>query len=178
MLMNENNKIKLGYLGTMEGKNMYEIALNDPDKIIDMYKDIEPDTDKYCEPNREFFKVNRNIKSYYIFKRTDGIDIFEELPLVTDTDLFKWTYIKRGMAEMLWAQVSKGYLRFNCSYYLKNKSVHIAAMYEKATLKNIWVNNGDNEGILNAIEKFNAEFEGHVCYSTSSAELKNTSRFA
>ena len=64
MLMNENNKIKLGYLGTMEGKNMYEIALNDPDKIIDMYKKVKPDENKYCSINREFFKVKRDIDFY------------------------------------------------------------------------------------------------------------------
>ena len=178
MLMNENTKVKLGYLGTVEGKSMYEIVRNNPDMVIDMYKDIEPDADKYCGINREFFKVNRDIKSYYIFKRTNGVDIFEELPLVKDTDLFKWYYMKRGQVDMLWAQLTKGYLRFNCAYHLKTKSTQIGVMYQRATLTNIWIDNGDNEDILNEIEKFNVEFEREICYSTNVAKLHDTNRLA
>ena len=165
MLMNENTKIKLGYLGTMEGKNMYEIALNDPDKIIDMYKKVKPDENKYCSINREFFKVKRDDDFYYIFGRTDGVDIFIELPLVTDTDLFKWTrkYRQYG-GDILWTQLTKGNLRFNCSYSLLCKITTISVMYDKANVGNLRVNNGDNEDIMNAIEEFIEEFEGHVCY--------------
>ena len=119
MLMNENTKVKLGYLGTVEGKSMYEMARNNPDMIIDMFKNMEPDVDKYCEVNREFFKVNRDVNSYYIFNRSNGVDIFMDMPLVTNTDVFKWTYKEWGRSKTLWTQLTKGYLRFNCMYNLK-----------------------------------------------------------
>ena len=67
MLMNECTKARLGYLGTVEGKAMYDVVRNNLDTIIDMFKDIEPDENKCCETNREYFKAKRGNKYYYIF---------------------------------------------------------------------------------------------------------------
>lgn len=125
MLMNENTKVKLGYLGTVEGKSMYEMARNNPDMIISLFENNDADDNKFFDMNREFFKVNRDVKSYYIFNRKDGVDVFVDLPLVTDTNIFKWIYKEfgsNGRVKILWTQLSKGKLRFNCSYYLGNKS--------------------------------------------------------
>ena len=179
MLMNENTKIKLGYLGTVEGKSMYNIALNDPDMVIDMFKKMKPNENKYCETNREYFKVKRQNEFYYVFGRTDGVDVFIEMPLVSDTELFIWTrkYRQYG-GDILWTQLTKGELRFNCTYSLLCKSTSISVMFNKANVGNISINNGDNEDIMNRIEEFCAEFEGEVCFSTSCADIKNTNRFA
>ena len=46
-------------------------------------------------------------------------------------------------------------------------------MWDKANLKNIWLENATNEDILEAIKEWEANFEGHVVYSVESAELGN-----
>ena len=176
MMINENTKVKLGYLGTIEGKSMYEMARNNPDTIISLFENTEPDENKFFDMGKEFFKVNREDKSFYFFNRNNGIEIFTELPLVTNTELFNWGYREVGSAgriKMLWTQLSKGKLRFNCSYHLSTKNVHIVVMYEKTPLKNIWINNGENEDILNAIKEYMTEFEGIIRYSVDAAELVN-----
>ena len=174
MIISESTKVKLGYLGAIEGKSMYEMTRNNPDVIISIFENNEPDETKFFDMGKEFFKINRDIKSFYIFKKGDGIEIFTEMPLVTNTKLFKWTYKEYGRVKMLWTQVSKGNLRFNCSYHLSTKSVHITVMYEKAVLQNIWINNGDNEDILNAINEYIKDFGGEIYYSVDAAELVNT----
>jgi hypothetical protein len=179
MMINENTKVKLGYLGTIEGKSMYEMARNNPDMIISLFENTEADESKFFDLGKEFFKVNRDVKSFYIFNRNNGIEVFTELPLVTNTELFRWTYREAGSyakSKMLWTQLSKGKLRFNCSYHLNTKNTHIVVMYEKAILQHLWVNNGDNEDILNTISEYIAEFEGVICYSVDAAELVNTNR--
>lgn len=181
MLMNESTKVKLGYLGTVEGDLMYELARNKPDMVITLFENCKADEEKYFDMKREFFKINRDFKSYYIFNRTNGVDVFIELPLVSNTDIFKWTYKEcghKGRIKMLWTQLSKGSLRFNCAYYLNSKSAHISVMYEKATLHNLRINNADNEDILNAINKCISDFENRICYSVDRAEISNTNRFA
>jgi hypothetical protein len=173
MLMNENTKVKLGYLGTVEGKSMYETARNNPDMIISLFENNEADDKKFFDMNREFFKVNRGVKSYYLFKRNNGVDLFIDLPLVTDNEIFKWTYKEWGQVKTLWTQLVKGNLRFNCSYHLTTKNVHISVMYQKANLCNLWINNGDNEDILNKIQEYITQFGSEICYSVNSAEIEN-----
>lgn len=172
MLFNENTKVRLGYLGTMQGKGIYEIARNNPEPIIELYKENEPDDKKYLDMNREFFKINKDVYSYYFFARENGTDIFVEMPLVKDDELFKWTRRDWGRAKTLWTQLEKGFLRFNCSYYLTTKSVHINVMWDKANLKNIWVQNATNEDVLEAIKEWVAEFEGNVIYSVENTEFE------
>lgn len=181
MLMNECTKARLGFLGTVEGSDMYEKACENPNIIINLFENCKADENKYFNMNREFFKVNRGTKSYYIFNRTNGADVFIDLPLVKDTEIFKWTYKECGhekSIKMLWTQLTKGHLRFNCAYYLRNKNASVSVMYENVILHNLQINNADNEDILNAINECIADFEGKICYSVSTAEISNTNRFA
>ena len=181
MLMKESNKVKLGHLGTVEGNMMYEAALNNPDLVITLFENSKADEDKIFDMNREFFKVNRDTKSYYIFNRTNGVDVFVELPLVTDTDIFKWTYKELGadgFVKVLWTQLTKGDLRFNCAYYLRSKSVRITVMYNKAILTYLNINNAENEDILNEINRYITDFKRAINHSVDADEMKNTNRFA
>lgn len=175
MMINENVKVRLGYLGTMEGKGMYEKAQNNPDAIISIYEDNEPDGVATFDINREFFKVNKDVQSYYIYKRDDGVDVFLELPLVENTELFKWERRDWGRSKTLWTQIQKGSLRFNCAYYLDTKSIHINAMWDNANIKSIWIKYGTNDDILAAINDVILEVRSRIVYSTESAELKNAS---
>ena len=177
-MINENTKVRLGYLGTIEGKDMYENARNNPESIISLYEGNEPDDTKRLEMNREFFKVNQDVYSYYFFKRTNGTDIFVEMPLIKDDEMFKWIrrdWGRYGRVKTLWTQLQKGFLRFNCSYHLDTKSAHINIMWENTHLKNIWIQNATNEDILAAINEWVVEFEGHVVYSVEKEAIKNAS---
>ena len=179
--MNETTKARLGYLGTVEGSHMYEMACNKPDMVIALFDNCKADENKYFDMKREFFKVNRDVKSYYIFRRTNGADVFIDLPLVRDTETFKWTYKECGhkrSIKMLWTQLSKGSLRFNCAYYLGTKSANITVMYDKAILHNLRINNADNEEILDAINKWTKEFEQEIYCSVDVSEIENTNKFS
>ena len=181
MLMNECTKARLGYLGTVEGRDMYEKTCENPDIIINLFENCKADENKYFNMNREFFKVNRGAKSYYIFNRTDGADVFIDLPLVKDTEIFRWTYKECGhekSIKMLWTQLTKGSLRFNCAYYLKHKSASISVMYGNAILHNLRINNAENEDILNEINRYITDFKRAINHSVDADEMKNTNRFA
>ena len=173
MMINESTKVRLGYLGTMEGKGMYEMARNNPEPIIELYERNEPDDKRYLDMNREFFKVNKDVYSYYFFARENGIDIFIEMPLIKDTELFTWVRRDWGHTKTLWCQLHKGKLRFNCSYHLVTKNVHINVMWDNANLKNIWLRNATNDDIIEAIKEWSADFEGEVFYAIENADLIN-----
>lgn len=173
MIINESTKVRLGYLGTMEGKSMYEVVRNNPEPIIELYENNEPDDKKYLDMSREFFKVNKDVYSYYFFAKGNSVDIFVEMPLVKDDELFKWIRRDWGRTKALWCQLHKGNLRFNCSYHLATKSVHINVMWDNANLKNIWLKNATNEDILEAIKEWSTDFEGEVFYAIENADLTN-----
>ena len=173
MIINESAKVRLGYLGTMQGKGMYETARNNPEPIISLYEGNEPDDKRYLDMNREFFKVNKDVYSYYFFARENGIDIFMEMPLVKDDELFKWIRRDYGRVKGLWCQLQKGFFKFNCMYHLSTKDVQINVVWEKEHLDFVWVKNASNEEILEAINKWIAEFEVHVLHSVETEEMKN-----
>ena len=172
MIISENTKVKLGYLGTMEGDGMYENARNNPEPIIFMFGNNKPDDKRYFDMNREFFKVNDDICSYFIFKRENGIDIFVEMPLVEDTELFQWTRRDFRNVKTLWTQIEKGMLKFNCSYRFVTKDTQINIMWGRSWITNIWVKNGTNEDIMTAINEWIVEFEGNTKYSIGIADFK------
>ena len=169
MLINENIKIRVGYLGTIEGKDMYDLAKNNPDNIISFFENMEPNEDKHFDMRRQFFKVNRNIKSYYIFARTDGVDVFVEMPLVMDTDLFKWAHRKHGRFHSLWTQLNKGHFRYNCTYDLHSDNTHVNVMYNNKIVESMYLNKADNNDILKAITEFEEKFANDVRISVERA---------
>lgn len=162
MLFTENTKVKLGYLGTVEGKGMYDKARLEPQPIINLYKDSEPNNRKEIDLRREFFKVKDDITSYYFFARTDGIDIFVELPLVTDTEEFQWVRRDWGRTKTLWTQIKKGQLTFSCAYYLETKNTQINIRWNGNHIGVIWVNNATNEDILIEIDMWQRNFVTEV----------------
>lgn len=162
MLFNENTKIKLGYLGTVEGKGMYDNVRLEPQPIIDLYKDMEPDKRKEVDLNKEFFKVKDGITFYYFFARTNGVDIFTEIPLVENDGIFDWVRRDWGRAKTLWTQIKESYLTFSCTYYLETKAVQINVRWDGNHLGNKWVDNATNEDILRAINEWKKDFLADV----------------
>ena len=173
MLINESTKVRLGYLGTMEGKNMYETAQKNPEAIISIYKEYEADSRKEVSLNREFFKVNMDAQSYYFFARTNGIDIFVELPLVENDELFTWIDKKLGHHRTLWTKLKKGSLSFNCSYRRSDKFTSINIYWEREQIDHLVIRNSTNEDILFAINEWLEEFEGSVTRSISKEKIVN-----
>ena len=169
MLFTESTKIRLGYLGTVEGKGMYEKAKNNPEQIINLYKDNEPNDKKQLDANREFFKTKHDIHSYFFFARTDGADIFVELPLVHNNELFKWTRRDWGRSKTLFAQLQQGSFKYNCTFNLVTKSAHINVLWGKEHLKHIMIQNATNKDILDAISEWEEEFVYDVNSSRTEA---------
>ena len=167
MMISESTKARLGYLGTMEGKNMYAIAQRDPEAIISFYKDNEADDKKDIPLNNAFFKVNVDVHSYYFFSRTNGVDIFVELPLVEDDDVFSWEDKRFGRRAVLWAKLKKGFLRFNCSYWMETKDASINIYWEREQIGHLMIKDATNEEILKAINEWATSFEGHVVHSVT-----------
>ena len=172
MLFTEKTKAKLGYLGTVEGHGMYENARIDPKPFIELYQNSTPNTKKEIDLRREFFKVRDDITSYYFFARRDGVDIFVEVPLVEDDDIFKWKRRDWGSFKTLWSQIERGYLTFSCAYYLNSKDVRITVRWSKERFSNVignmWIENGTNEEILTAIKSWEREFYFEVCRAVES----------
>ena len=181
MLFNENTKVRLGYLGTVEGKDMYETVRNNPEQIISLYEKNEPDDKRYLDMNREFFKTNNDVYSYYFFAKENGVDIFVDMPLVKNDDLFKWIrrdFGHNGNIKTLWTSIKKGFFKFNCSYHLNTKDANIVIFwkeYRQEHIRTLRVNNATNEDILAAINEYMAEFETHVIHSVRTSELHNES---
>ena len=179
MLFNESTKVRLGYLGTLEGKDMYETVRNNPEPIISLYEKNEPDDKRYLDINREFFKINNDVYSYYFFARENGVDIFVDMPLVKNDDLFKWTrrdFGSNGSVKTLWTALKKGFLKFNCTYYLRTKDVKVVIIWNEHNYERISgfrLSNATNEDILAAINEYMAEFETHVIHSVRTSELHN-----
>lgn len=178
MLFNENTKIRLGYLGTMNGKGMYENARMNSDVIIALFKGNTPDDTRYINTKAAFFKVNDDVFSYYFFERENGVDIFMELPLVKNDELFKWVRRDIRCVKMLWTRLKKGKLIYNCSYHLSSHRVQVRIIWEKQLLHTTWIENATNEDILNVINEWNAEFEGGVWYAIERAELEDSNELA
>ena len=180
MMFNENTKVRLGYLGTMEGKDMYENARNNTDHILSFYKNIEPDTKRRIDMDREFFKVKVNENSYYFFARTNGVDIFVEMPLVENDELFDWNlkyWGTKGKIKTLWAQLRKGTIKFNCTYYLESKNTTVRIMIGRVFYKSLWIQNGTNKDILEAIEDWLNEFRGQMSYSLETEPIKKENKY-
>ena len=162
MLFTENTKMRLGYLGTVEGKEMYEKAKNNTEQFIMLYKDNEPDDKERLDMNREFFKINYDSLAYFFFARSNGVDIFVEMPLVYNDELFDWSQRRLGKTRTLFAQLSKGALMFNCTFNFVTRHTHIIILWENSRIDNIWAYNATNEDILKAITEWEAEFEFNV----------------
>ena len=162
MLFTEKTKVKLGYVGTVEGKGIYDTAKLEPQPFINLYKDKETNSEKEVDLRREFFKVKEDYTSYYFFARTDGVDIFVELPLVTDDEKFRWTRRDWGRVKTLWTQIKNGNLTFSCTYYLETKNVQINIRWNGNSIGNVWVDNATNEDILSEIEKWKLNFVSEV----------------
>lgn len=173
MLFTKTDKVKLGYVGTIEGNGMYENIRMNPQPIIDLYKGVEPNTKREASFNREFFKVKDNkdeIASYYFFARANGVDMFVELPLVTDDNTFQWIrrdWGSQGHVKTLWTQIKSGQLTFNCAYYLDNKNTHVNINWNGNRLDCFWVDGGTNEDILAAIEEWKGLFQAEVTRSVA-----------
>lgn len=167
MLMTEKTKVELGHLGTIEGKDMYNIARLDPQPIIDLYKEIEPSKANEIDLHREFFKVKNESTAYYFFARTNGVDVFIELPLVADDETFQWTRRDWGRCKTLWTQIKSGYLTFSCAYYLETKSVQINVRWNGSCIGNVWLDNATNEDIMQEINKWKARFLNDVEHSVA-----------
>lgn len=165
MIFNEQNKINVNFLGTIQGKEMYEVAKANPEVIVNLFNGNEPLREEQFDINREFFKVKLNKVSYYFFARANGVDVFKEIPLVERTELFNWKQKTWGTISGLWCQINKGLLRFNCTYYIESKNVRINVFWGNKSydaIDVINVHNATNEDILEAIDSWMAKFERDV----------------
>lgn len=168
MLFNETEKVKLGYLGTVEGKSMYENARTNPEQIVALFKEMKADETKRFDTSREFFKAKVNKESYYFFEKWNGVDVFKELPLVERTELFNWIRRDWGSVSSYWCQINRGFLRFNCKYNLDTKDTRINIFWENKSydsIASIYIKNSTNEDILESIENWLADFGAKVDYT-------------
>lgn len=175
MMINESTKVRLGYLGTIEGKNMYENAQKNPEAIISLYKENEIDKDRTVPVNKDFFKVNIDAYSYYFFSLANRVDIFVELPLVEDDELFSWVDKRFGHCEVLWTKLKKGLLIFNCSYNKITKNTSVNIFWEREQIGHLLLANATNEDILSAINEWTTTFEGQVVNSVTNKKLVKAS---
>lgn len=186
MLMNENTKLRLGYLGAINGDMAYENARINPDVIIDLFMDSKPNEKISFDTNKEYFKVKRNGKIYYFFEKNSwfsaetGVEIFIDLPLVENDDVFKWEYRHWKSVTALWTQLTRGNLKFNCTYncYTKETSVNVFwGRNSDKSLGSFTCKNADNIDILKGIEKFLTEFM-EALQGSMGLEIKSIRRYA
>lgn len=167
--LNEERKIKLGYVGSVNSD--CEIDVADLIKLLKNAK-LKKDKDPHKFYNASYEKITYDDDEYMIFKYPSKIDIYKFIPLVENNETFNWKPYLRAGHKTLQAIVNtkNPNIYFTCTYRMKDGSGMISMTYDNGFDKNTIarksiLKNATNEKM---IEKMNSMMN-HLLMSVMAA---------